>query len=567
MSAVDRRAIGDALSRLAFAAELLGVDAAVVDAAAASALSWSLRQLEGDVSFERIAALPEASVPLLAVIDDVMHGREPPLLVELESRVPTGLLEVRRLKGLGPKKIRALWRELDVTSVGELEYACQENRLVGLKGFGKKTQDSVLEQIETLRAQAGLVRLDQALVLAATVIKELARDGAIAALAGEVRRGLEVTREILVITTAPLERARAALALFGGEVSIDGARAKTRAGPVEVVVDSCVPQAIFGARLLLATGSTAHVAALRARAADRGLVLDDIEGDEDEVYAALALLPVAPERREDGVPLVEKGKARPKLIRRADLQGALHNHTTESDGTASLREMRDAAAARGLRYLGITDHSQSAVYAKGLAAQALANQRKEIAGLNAERDAGQSGCVILAGVESDIKKDGALDYDDDVLRALEVVVASVHARFGQKGADLTARMVAAARHPLTDVVGHPTGRLLLGRAPSEFDVAALLDACVASGCAVELNANPARLDLNELHLSMAKERRIPISIAADAHSTGALDHLDFGVTIARRAGLLPEDVLNARGLEDLRGWLSARRVRAGAGTG
>jgi DNA polymerase (family 10) len=219
-------------------------------------------------------------------------------------------------------------------------------------------------------------------------------------------------------------------------------------------------------------------------------------------------------------------------------------------------QMRDAAAARGLAYLAITDHSQSAVYAHGLAAATLSAQKKEARALS------DGSCTVLCGVESDILKDGALDYADEVLRALDVVVASVHARFGQKGPDLTARMVAAARHPCTDIVGHPTGRLLLGRAPSEYDVDAFFDACAHSGCALEMNANPARLDLNEKHLAQAKALGIPISIAADAHAVHELDYLEYGVSIARRAGLTPDDVLNARPLVDVKAWIGARRQKA-----
>ncbi len=580
---LERRAVGEALNRLAFAAELLDDD--TVDAKRCASLAWTIRSLEGELTLERIATLDGASLPVLAVVDDVAHGRAPPLLAALEAQVPRGLLEVRRLKGLGPKKIRALWQDLDVTSVGELEYACRENRLVDLKGFGKKTQDAVLEQIETLRAQAGLVRLDRADALAAALLSAIGAAGGAgepprhdAMVAGEVRRRCEVVSAVVVVTTAPVAVARAALASLtpagapgdvAGEagaavVAGDGGVVEGATGGVAVRIRAAVDPRHRGPVVAVETGSAAHVEALRERGRARGLVLEDIEAeDEEAVYDALGLAFVEPERREEGAVLVEKGRARPRLVRLEDLKGSLHNHTTASDGTASMAEMQQAAAGRGLAYLAVTDHSQSAVYARGLGASTLAAQREEARVLNA----GSPACTLLCGVESDILKDGALDYPAAVLDKLDVVVASVHSRFGQKGPDLTARMTAAAQNPWSDIVGHPTGRLLLGRAPAEYDVSALLEVCAMTGAAVELNANPARLDLNERHLAEAKARGIPVSIAADAHATRELDYLAYGVSIARRAGLTAEDVLNTRPLEEVRAWLAARRARAAAPAG
>lgn len=578
---MDRRAVIDALNRLAFVAELLDdqrlddqrlseqrLSDQGVDAKAVSSLAWSLRSAPGDLTLEQVAAMDGVSVPVFALIDDANAGREPPLLEELEARIPRGLLEVRKLKGLGPKKIRALWQELDVTSLGELEYACQENRLVDLKGFGDKTQASVLEQIERLRAQAGLVRLDQALAIGNAVVGLLEKGGARAFIVGEARRRTEVVRALRIVTTASAEDASTAVGATAVALGVEAA-----SFGVDLAVVSGLRADLVGARLVLETGSAAHVRLLEERARDRGLVLAEISSGEpagrtaeeleEAVYDALGLVWLEPERREEGVPLVEKGRARPRLVKLTDIVGALHNHTTASDGTASMREMRDAAARMGLRYLAITDHSQSAVYAKGLGASSLEAQRVEAAALNAEAGSDGAGrCVLLAGVESDILKDGSLDYPADVLRGLDVVVASVHSRFGQRGADLTARMVAAARNPFSDIVGHPTGRLLLGRAPAEYDVSALLETCADTGCAVELNANPARLDLHEGHLAEARARKVLVSIAADAHSTAALAHLEYGVAIARRAGLGPEDVLNTRSLEEVRAFLAARRARA-----
>lgn len=553
----------DVLERMAFAAELLGDPRARSYGQAA----WAVRSLEGDLRAKRdsgeLAEARGVGKATLAIIDAVLAGERPEALAGLEEQLPSGLFEIRRIKGLGAKKVSALWKELGVTTLGELEYACRENRLLDLAGFGKKTQKSVLEQIEGLRRSEGLMRRDRARGLIEPYLGALRAQPGIARAVGvgDLRRGLELVRELGVLVA-------------GDDVDAAVGHAAAARPPEVSITVHVAPLEAFGARAIWLTASEAHLAALAARARERGLTLD--EGGlrnasgalvscagEDDVYRALELHPTAPERREAGVPLVEVGKARPRLVTRADLHGALHNHTVASDGTATLEAMREAAAARELAYLGISEHSHSAFYARGLDGERLVAQAREIAALNAR----PGRCVVLSGVESDILKEGELDYGADVLSEVEVVVASVHRRHAQTPEQMTARMVAAAKNPFTDVVGHPTGRLLLGRAPSEYDVAAFLDACAAHGCAVELNANPHRLDLNEAHLAMAKERGVLVSIAADAHSVDELDNLEHGVTIARRAGLTPDDVLNARPLEALREWLAARRERAAKESG
>lgn len=550
-----RRAVTDALERLAFAAELLDDPRARAYGTAA----WAIRSLEGDPADLRekgeLAKVKGVGPGVLSAIDAVLRGEKPEALAEMEAKLPEGLFAVRRIKGLGPKKVRALWNELAITSIGELEYACRENRLVDLKGFGKKTQASVIEQIARIRETEGLYRRDQASAVLAPIVRAIEALGLRVEVVGEQRRGLELVRELAVLVDTD-EPARA-------REEID----RVRPPEVSVALHAASPSS-FGACSVRLSSSDDHWDALRHRATDLGLVLDEVDlrgadgpipiETEDSLYRALGLVPTAPERREPGVPLALLGKASARLVTRADLRGALHNHTVESDGSATLVEMRDAAAERGLSYLGISEHSHSAFYARGLDVGRLLAQVDTIAKMNATG----APCALLSGVESDILQAGELDYGDEVLGALDVIVASVHRRYAQDAEQMTRRMVAAASHPLTDLVGHPTGRLLLGRAPSAFDVPAFLDACAAHGVAVELNANPHRLDLNETHLAMAKERGLLVSISADAHATGELDNLEHGITIARRAGLTPEDVLNARSLPELRAWLAARRERA-----
>ncbi len=533
-----RRDAQQALDRCAFAAELLEEPSA----RAWGRASLALRQLDGDVA-ERLQAGTLGEVPGLGpkaiqVIADLGAGREPASLLELKARLPEGLFEIRRIRGLGPKKVATLWKDLEITSLAELEQACRENRLTDLKGFGAKTQASVLEQIPTLREERGRMRRDEALRRSEAVMSELLRRGARAALlGGDVRLGAELVDHLAVVAVG----------------DVDGS------GLDERVTVHRASEAEAGAAQVIATGPDAFVQALRARA---GQPLEAIAAPTEEaLFTALGIDFVPPELRAEEP---ERKHPAKRLVRREDLRGALHNHTDASDGSHTLEEMRAAASAWGLSYFGISEHSVSAFYAHGLDAARLRTQLAQIEALNET-----PGCVLLSGVESDILESGALDYPNALFvelaqggHPLEVVVASVHKRHGHGREAATARMMAAARSPWTTLLGHPTGRLLLGRAPMDFDVEALLDACAESGCAIELNANPQRLDLSARHAAMAKERGVLVSIAADAHHVSELDNLEHGLSVARRAGLGPDDVLNCMELPQLRAWLDARRARA-----
>lgn len=528
---MSRRAALDLLRRLAFVHLLVG------DARKGGAYNgaiWPLSRFEGD--FEEALASGElgrirgVGRSTLEVLRMAFAGEEPPGLLALEAQIPEGVFALAKVRGLGAKGVARIWNELGVASLAELEYACNENRLASLKGFGDKKQATILGAVRRLRAAEGWFRRDQALDAAAAVALD-------ATVVGAVRRGHEVVRRLELLARATPDEAAAAI---DGQADEHGAVGEVEGVPVRVWSAS----EGWGTAMVRRTGSEAHLAALGP--------LPDAETEAD-VYAELGLRMPAAERREDQA-LVPVGAPAPRLVRMSDLRGALHNHTTASDGRDSLADMAAAAAALGLTYLGISEHSQTASYARGLTPERLRSHADAIRGT-------QTPCALLAGIESDILADGALDYDDELLEALDFVVASVHQRHRQDADAMTARMVRAASHRCVDVVGHPTGRLLLGRPPAPVDVAALLDAAAASGCAVELNCSPQRLDLSAEHLAMAKERGVLVSIAADAHSAAALSHLEHGIVLARRAGLGPEDVLNTRSLPELRGWLAARRAR------
>ena len=539
---------------MAFALEIL--EGPTPRARTYGAASRTVFQLEGDLAelrasgaLERVRGLGPAC---LTVIDDAIAGREPKELAELEAKIPAGVFAIRKIKGLGPAKIRALYEGLGISTLGELEHACRENRLVTLPGFGEKTQANVLEGVQAERRHDGVHLRDAALEIAHELIAKVAGD-ARHAIAGDLATGAELVTSIVVVIEGQGEP-REEVTLGEG----------VKAWVVRASADR------FGVAEVRETSDAPHFDALVLRAKELGLALDEglvkdgapiAIATDAALYEALGLLVVPAESRVEGTTLARKGEPRRELVHRADLRGALHNHTLASDGTATLAEMRAAAIAAGLSYFGISEHSQSADYARGLTRDRITAQIAEIAAMNAEG----SSCTLLHGIESDILADGALDYPDDVLATLEVVIASSHRRFSLDRARSTARMVRAASSPHTDVIGHPTGRLLLGRPPLDFDLDAFFDACVASGCAVELNGSAHRLDFGVRELGMAKERGVLVSIAADAHATGEIsEHLDHGIRVARRAGLEPDQVLNALSLDALRTWLAVRRGKSAA---
>ncbi|MBX3245852.1 MAG: hypothetical protein KF901_01580 [Myxococcales bacterium] len=592
---MKRRELLATLERLAFAAELAGDRRQ----RPLQSVAWAMRHLDEDprelVESGKLAAARGVGPKMVALVADLLDGIEPAIVRELEGDLPRGLFELRRLKGLGAKKIHQLWTELGVTNLAELEHACSENRLVTLQGFGAKTQASLLTQLAALAATAHHRRRDQVAALVGPVLAALEAhpDVQAALVLGDYRRGRSLVELPIQIAVArrPADAASDAPPLAPRkpldatsdsalDATSDAALADTSeaaASPLHAArpladmsegapLDVEVPQGVelvdvapdrLGAFAIARTAAPEHVAALEARARTLGLELDTLRApDEESVYVALGLHPTPSERREAHVPLVQAGRAVTPLVRLEDLRGSLHNHTNASDGAASLEAMRAAATALGHEYLAITEHSVSAFYARGLDALRLETQRAAI-----ETLARAPGCALLAGVESDILEDGALDYPPEVLAPLDLVVASVHRRFAHDRDAATRRLVAAARNPHTRVLGHPTGRLLLGRPPVDFDVDAVLEACATAHCAVELNASPHRLDLDAEHLAKAKARGVLVSIAADAHATAELENLRYGVAIARRAGLTAEDVLNTRPLPDLRAWLT----RSGSG--
>lgn len=503
---------------------------------------------------------------LLADIKALVTDGKLPAYDALRAQTPTGLLEMMQIPGLGPKKVRAIRDGLGITTVGELEYACLENRLVGLAGFGDKTQAKVLASIERWKRNRDK-RLYADVVAEAEALEQAVAKlpGALQArLVGDLRRKLEIVDRVELLAVA--DDPAALLAAF---VKLD--RAERAEVPAEdhatiwltmglPATLRVVTAAAFPLALLYATGTAAFVAGLEARAAARGLRLTPgalgseaggetlAPADEGAIFAALDLPMIPPELREHAWPV---GTGVPTLISDNDLMGVFHVHTRYSDGEATVMDMALRARQMGYRYLGISDHSEAAFYAHGLDRAAIAAQRAEIEAINAELDDFR----VLSGIEADILADGRLDYDDETLAGFDFVIASVHSRFGQDREAMTRRLVRALEHPKLTMLGHLSGRLLLSRDPYDFDLDAVLDAARRHGKVIELNANPHRLDLDWRDLARARGLGIPISINPDAHSPAGLDHTRFGVAAARKGGLQAADVFNARPLEQILAFL------------
>jgi DNA polymerase (family 10) len=496
------------------------------------------------------------------------------LLDELRAKVPAGVLECLAVPGLGAKKMRAVWQGLGVASLVELEYACLENRLRDLEGFGAKSQENVLKGIGFLKRSRGRRLLSQARAAAERVLNRLQREESALrlSLAGDARRWAPTVTGVELVATAhdegALLEAFATMPIVASvaERSPSKARVVLEDGtPVSLEV---VPEEAFVTTAFARIGSAAHVEAVKARAAARGLRLSDdglwrggdrvpLETDAD-LYAAVGLPAFPPELREDG----DLSRPPPDdLVAPQDVAGILHAHSTWSDGSYSVERMATKAAESGFRWFAICDHSRTAAYANGLSIERVEAQWAEVDALNAS---GGVPVPVLKGVESDVLPDGSLDYPPEVLAGYDVVVGSVHSSFGQPKDAMTERLVRAVSNPFLHVLGHPSGRLLLGREGYAFDVERVLDACAEHGTAIELNANPHRLDLDERWLEAATSRGVRIAIDPDAHDLQGIDDVVYGVGAARRGRVRRGDVLTALEVDEFRVWCKTKRARATA---
>ena len=518
--------------------------------------------------------LPGIGADLAGKIEEFARSGHLALLDRLRRQIPSGVAEMLKLPGLGPKRVRALYEELHVTTMAQLARAARDGRIRELPGFGARTEERILEAIEAHSHKAHRLKLVTAAQYASALLGWLRKAPGVGSLAaaGSLRRSRETVGDLDLLACAADGAAVCRHFIAYPEVAEVRASGETRATVLltsGVQVDlRVVPEASFGAALLYFTGSKAHNIRLRTRAIERGLKLNEYglfdgrrtvaAATEAEVYEALGLPWIAPELREDrGESEAALKHALPVLVERADLAGDLHAHTSWSDGTASIEAMARAATAHGLAYLAVSDHSRRLTVANGLDPQRLARQCAEIEELNRRLD----GIELLTGIEVDVLDDGSLDLPDRALAPLDVVIAAVHSRFDLSRAAQTRRILAALEHPKVKILAHPVGRLIDKREPYDVDMLAVIRKCRAHGVALELNAHPERLDLTDLACRMAKDEGARVAINSDAHSEHEFDNLEFGIGQARRGWLEKGDVINTRPLREVRAWLAGKEKR------
>jgi DNA polymerase (family 10) len=532
--------------------------------------SRTIEQMSEDLSRVvaegRLKDIRGIGASLQTIITSLVREDRAPLLDELRATIPQGLVRMLRLPGLGPKKIRAL-SEAGVSDLDALKLACEGGTVAKLKGFGAKTQEKILAGLEFV-AQAGTrIRLDEATALAAAIVAALNRMPGVKHIepCGSLRRRRETIGDVDILVgandPAPVMAAFTSLSGVSQVLSrgdtLSSVCIPIGSGPhrTELRADlRVVSEAQFPFALAYFTGSKAHNVAMRGRAKDRGWRLNEYSmsdvqcQSEAEIYAALELDYVPPELREDTGEIEAAAEhTLPKLVAVRDIRGVFHNHTTASDGAATLAEMAAAAQELGFEYLGIADHSQSLAMARGLTPDRVKEQHGEIDKLNATFD----GFRIFKGTECDILADGSLDFSDDVLATFDYVVVSVHTLFGLPRDEMTARIVKAVQHPHVTMLGHSTGRLLLRREGYAVDLDAVLRAAAECGTMIEINAQPSRLDLDWVHCKKAKAMGVKIVINPDAHSTGELELFTYGVDVARRGWLEKGDVFNTQSLRQV----------------
>lgn len=507
---------------------------------AVSNAAFKLSKTRLDLSGKNLSEIEEIEgigKGIASKIHEILEKGTTQELEELKNETPEGVIEMMGVKGIGPKKVRQLWKELGIESVGELLYACNENRLVDLKGFGQKTQESIKQQIEFSQKNANLFHFAAIEPYAEKIIELLINNnnGHQIAISGDYRRKCEIIDKLVFVTDTK---------------TISKQEEAQSTSPVPLEFIHCTKNDFYKT-LFETTGTQEFLKHINYSGSDKHYK------SEEEIFEELGISFCEPELREDLPQIIKAAKHNsiPKLIEYSDLKGILHNHTTYSDGLHTLEEMAVYCKKLGFEYLGICDHSQSAFYANGLKEEAIHKQHKEIDKLNNEL----APFRIFKGIESDILNDGQLDYDASVLKTFDFVVASVHSNLKMNEEKATNRLIKAIENPYTTILGHPTGRLLLARNGYPIDHKKVIDACAANGVIIELNSHPYRLDIDWRWIPYCLEKNVIISINPDAHQTEGYNDMKFGVNVARKGMLDKANCFNALTLGEIETYFISRK--------
>ena len=585
---MDNKAVARILRETA---ELLQIDGAIIGryrsyekaAELIAGMHESIELLAQDP--DKLQELPGIGERMAEHIQEILKTGEYSLRTKLLKKFPATLLDVLTLQGIGPKKAGFLWSAFQCATVGDLEKLALDGKLRDLPGFGEKTEQNILKAVEAHKRSSGRYRLDAAELAAGDLVAHMQQYGkAVASVtaAGSLRRGKETIGDLdLLLTLADgytsqkhvdaiaqhiLKYPRIDQVLAHGENKVSFTLDRGLQVDVRLLEKDS-----FGAALLYFTGSREHNVTLRGRANNLGYTLNEyalatlknerrVAGrSEEEIYAKLKMDFIPPELRENcgEIEAAERHQL-PELVRLEDIRGDLQMHTTASDGKHSIEQMAEAARKLGHEYIAITDHSKAVTVANGLDERRMAAQLKQIRAFN-ERS---PGIRVFCGAEVDILKDGKLDYSDAFLAQIEVVVCSVHSYMNLDREAMTERLLAAIENPYTQIIAHPTGRLLLRREAYDYDIENVLDACAKHGVAMECNSYPDRLDLKDVHLRMCKQRGVKVVISTDAHNTLHLPFIRYGVTMARRGWLEKRDVINTLPADQ---FLAALRPKPAAG--
>lgn len=504
----------------------------------------TLRKLDQalvDMKDEEIAAIKGVGKAISSKIRELLdHGRMQ-TLEKYKAMTPEGVQEMLNIKGFGPKKIMTIWKELEIETIGELLYAVNENRLIELKGFGKKTQEDLKQKLEFYQKSKHkfhYATLEEEALDLIEAIEELLPEAKVEWTGAIRRRCNEIEKiELLLATDQEIN------ILFENGILTDLKKEGSKINAnnqnqYPVSIYTC-EKAEFGSKQFKYTAAADFMDAFL-----QAYPSIDLKGwiEEKAIFAKAKIDFIAPELREQAWALdLAKAQKLPTLIEKEDIKGVIHSHTTFSDGLNTLEEMVEAAKELGYQYIGITDHSKSAFYANGLKPDQVIRQMQTIDTLNAKMD----NFTILKGIESDILNDGSLDYEEDILKQFDFIIASIHSNLRMDEAKATSRLIKAIENPYTSILGHPTGRLLLSRQAYPIDHKKIIDACAENEVAIELNANPYRLDLDWTWIPYATEKGVLISINPDAHSTQGILDIHYGVLAARKGGLTKEQCLNA----------------------